>query len=219
MTDLMNNKEEGERLVLNIIQEYLGKNRFFELEKIIPIIVSRFGKKKININTTGIIAILESFLKNHIIVERSKLLRENILQNSTRKKIDDFIKNNSGVYFNLLVKKLNITPPVVEWHLNILLKFNLIKKKKIDNHKVYYNANFNPRDIKELYFLSKDKSRQIIDYFKKNNKHKITKSYLSNTLKIHYNIISKYIDNLEKIGVLKKEKMTNKSIYRLNEGY
>ena len=74
-------------------------------------------------------------------------------------------------------------------------------------------------DIKTCYNLAKTKSQQIIAYLKNESNNGITKTHLSNTLQTHYNIISKYVDNLEEIEILRSEKFPNKTLYFLNDNY
>jgi predicted transcriptional regulator len=80
---------------------------------------------KININNRGIEEHLKSLVDKNLIVEGSKLSGYNILNNSKRKKIHEYIANNPGTYFNKIVKDLLLSNHVVVWHLNMLLKFEL----------------------------------------------------------------------------------------------
>ena len=76
----------NEQTVLEIINEYLDKNRFFRVNDILPFISSRFAKSGININVNGIRTILKSLVEKNFIVDGSKLTRDEILFNFNRKK-------------------------------------------------------------------------------------------------------------------------------------
>ena len=130
----------SEQTVLNIINEYLDKNRFFSANDIIPFISSRLAKSGINLNINGIRTVLKSLVEKNVIVEGSKLTRDEILTNLNRNKIYEYIQKNPGINFNKIVSSLNLNIPVVEWHLNILIKFNFIIKEKIDNLDVYFDS-------------------------------------------------------------------------------
>ena len=95
----------NEQTVLNIINEYLDKNRFFSANDIVPFISSRFAKSDINININGIRTILKSLVEKNFIVEGSKLTRNEILTNINRKKIYEYIQKNPGSHFNKIVSK------------------------------------------------------------------------------------------------------------------
>ena len=104
---------EQEKLVLNVVQEYLNKNRYFNMNEIIPFIISRFRNASININISGIEDILRSLVKKNLIVEGSKLSINDVLKNQKRKNIYEYIQENPGIYFNRIVKELNMSNHVV----------------------------------------------------------------------------------------------------------
>ena len=207
-----------ESLVFSVVQEYLNKNRYFDVNEILPFIVSRFRMSSININMKGIEEILKSLVKKKIIVEGSKLSIDEILKNEKRKKIYDFILDNPGTYFYKIVTKLGISNHVVVWHLKMLLKFNFIKVEKFENHNVYFDAQFNVKNSKFAYITSKEKGKKIIDYLREND-FGTSKSQLSNALNMHPNTISKYLKMLEQFKIIIKKKVSKRVIYFLNEAY
>ncbi|MFX1346318.1 MAG: hypothetical protein ACFFBC_09170 [Promethearchaeota archaeon] len=204
-----------ERIVLNVILEYLNKNRQFNMEKILPFIIARFRASKININKNGIEIILKSLLNKKMIYEGSKLNQEEILNNLNRKMIYNHISNNPGIYFYKIVKNLGLSNHVVIWHLNFLIKFNYIRKEIINNQKVYFTPNVKLKEVEKRYFSSRKRSQKILDYLKFNNQG-VTKNQLSIELKIHSNTLSKYLESLEKLNLIVKEKMLKKTLYFLN---
>ena len=209
---------ENEKLVLDVIQDYLDKNRYFNSEKIIPFISSRFAKTDININDDGIKAVLKSLVKKNLIVERSKLTKDDILINSNRKDIYVHIKKNPGIYFNKIVNKLGLTIPVVEWHLDILLKFNFIRKEKIDNFDAYFEISMDDKNLQLIHLISRDKCKEIIEFFANNNEG-YTKNQVYTELGMHPNTIKKYIDKFYEFDLLYKKVSRNKNLYFLNEDY
>ena len=94
-----------EKIVLTVVQEYLDKNRQFNMEKILPFIVSRFRLAKINISKNGIEEILRSLIKKNLLVEGSKLSHDDILLNLKRLQIYNFILKNPGAYFNRILRE------------------------------------------------------------------------------------------------------------------
>lgn len=207
---------EQEEIVLNVVREYLNKNRYFNIEKVLPFIQSRFRRASININTNGIETLLKSLVKKNLIVEGSKLTSEEILHNIKRTRIYNFIVKNPGTYFNKIVSGLNISNHIVVWHLNMLVKFNYIKKEKLENHDVYFDSETNFEEVKVNYYLSNKKCKKLIDYLKINNSG-VNKTQLSANLGMHINTVQKYLTILEEIGVISKKSHSNNILYFLNQ--
>lgn len=205
----------NEQSVLEIINEYLNKNRFFSVNDILPFISSRFAKSGINININGIRTILKSLIEKNFIVEGSKLTRNEILSNFNRKKIYEYIQKNPGAHFYNIVSNLDLNIPVVEWHLNILIKFMYISKEKIENRGVYFDVTVKSEDRMIIYLISKDKCKQIIDFLKENQEG-ITKSQISEQLNMHSTTVTKYTDKLHENRILTKKSLPNKTLYFLN---
>lgn len=204
-----------EQLVLDLVQEYIEEHQFFNASAIIPFISSRFAKTSINISIHGIKSILQSLVKKNLVIDGSRLTREHVLLNENRKKIYDYILNNPGDYFYRIVKKTNLNIPVVEWHMNILLKFNFITKRSIKNQEVYFESG-NELELDEtIHFIKKDKSKKIIKYFLHDNDG-ITKTRISKELNMHYNTINKYFEKLERMSILNKKKLPKMTIFFLN---
>lgn len=211
-------ESEQEKLILNVVEEYLNKNRYFDMSEILPFIISRFRMSSVDINIRRIGEILRTLVKKKYIVEGSKLINSDILKNLKRKQIFDYILENPGIYFNRLLKELRMTNHVVVWHLNVLVKFNFIKKEKFDNHDIYFDSKFDVKKSKFTYITSKDKSKKIINYLKKND-FGLTKTQLSKNLKMHPNTISKYLKLFEQFNIVVKKKASKRNIYFLNDVY
>ncbi len=213
MADFIANNEQ---VVLETINEYLDKNRYFSLNDILPFISSRFAKSGINVNIDGIKTILKSLIEKNIIVEGSKLTKTDILLNSNRNKIYNYIYKNPGVHFNKIVSTLNLNIPVVEWHLNMLIKFVFITKEKIDNLDTYFDINIKSEDRMLIYLISSNKYKQIIEYIKENQEG-ISKHQISEQLNMHSTTVNKYTDRLLEYGILTKKALPNKTLFFLNQ--
>jgi predicted transcriptional regulator len=201
--------------VLELVYEYLDRNRVLTREKITSFVNARISKNGENINSNGIRVILNSLLKKNLIVEGSKLTKENILLNSNRKRIYDYIKENPGVYLNRLAKELNFSVYLVNWHLNMLLKFNIIRRQTINNCIAYYDSNLEPKTDVILHLISRKSCRKIVDFLEKNRKG-CSKYQISKDLNMHYNTIAKYLDILDDFGLVVRSYPNKKMIYSLN---
>ena len=210
-TELLN----YENVVLKIIQEYLNKNRFFTIEKIIPHINVRLKEFSINLNYVGIREILKSLIKKKQILERSKLTKEEILDNENRERIFQFIHENPGVYFNTIAEELNLSNYILAWHLKILSKFNYIRSKQIDNHEVFFDVHIPSDNDYVLYFISKKKVKNIIEYLEKNQEG-YSKTQISKNIGMHSTTVNKYLEKLENFGLVSKKSFSSKTLYFLN---
>ena len=198
------------------IQNYLNSNRPLKLEEGIPYLNSRFARSSVPLNRQGITEIVKSLVQRNVIVEGSKLTREEILLNAKRSQIYNYIVENPGVYYYNIMKKLNMSSHVVIWHLNILVEFNYIGKTTIDNHDLYFEINEDLDKVKVSYYLTNEKCRLIIEYLKSNALGH-SKTSISKNLSMHPNTVKKYINVLEDFGIVSKTELSNKSVYLLNK--
>ncbi|MFX0030874.1 MAG: hypothetical protein ACFE8B_16795 [Candidatus Hermodarchaeota archaeon] len=207
---------ENEKLVLQIIRDYLNKNRILDPESIIPFIQSRLREASLYLNYYAIELILKSLLKKKLIVRASKLTHDDILTNEKRKRIFNYIIENPGTHFNRIISELKISNHVLVWHLNILLKFDFIKKEIIDDHDTYTAPDIDIRTTELSYYISKKNSQKIISYLKKNDIG-VSKTKLSVDLQMHINTINKYLNILEDYKIVLKERHSKKQLYFLND--
>ena len=215
---MIDNLLKHEQIVLSIVQEYLNKNRCFTIDDIVPYINFRIKKFSENIDQAGIKEILKSLVKKKQILEGSKLVKEDVLNNDNRRKIFNFICKNPGVYFNRIAEELDLSNYILAWHIKMLLKFNYIRSKVIEKHEVFFNADFQVDSEKEqvLFFISKQKVRKIIDYLNYNPEG-CSKTRISKELGMHSTTIDRYMNKLEKYGILQKKRLSNKTLYFIND--
>ncbi len=209
---------EQERVVLDIVQDYLSKNRQFDIDDIVPYISYYLRRTPNNLNYEGIKSVLKSLVKKNYLIEGSKLTHDDILKNDKRNKIYNLILENPGIYFTKIVNDLGFSNHVVVWHLSILIKFNFINKRIFDKHEIFYDISVNPKDAKLNFYLSLEKSKLILRYLRNNNTG-ITKTKLSKVLKMHISTISKYLGILQKYKLIFEEKIDNRVLFFLEEEF
>ncbi len=211
----LNNLSDREIIVFNIIQDYLSKNRTLEKEKIVPLIKSRCSKNSDGLNHNGIEAAVDQLLKKNLIVNRSKFTIETILENPNRLAVYKTIIDNPGIHFMRLVTSLGMSIYLVKWHITMLLKFKLVKKRKFENREIYFDYTLNPNQVDYLHFITLDKTQKILRYLKLHldgcSKYNLTKN-----LHIHPNTLNKYLGKLERLNYVFSRKLPNKTLYLLN---
>ena len=204
-----------ENKILDLIQEYLDYNRVFNKEKVALFIKSR-NRVNGNLNYNGITTVIDSLIKKNIIVEGSKLTRKTVLLNINRKQIYHLIKENPGIYKNSLTKKLKVCPFVTKWHLSMLLTFRLIREVNINGHIGYFDTFLSTEKDIIFYTISKEKCSRIVEFLKLNSTG-CTKSQISKALHMHYNTVTKYLDEIDKFNLLVKKNVNRKEFLHLNE--
>ena len=209
------NLTKVERKIFEIVQDFLNSNRVFNNEMAALYVKSRY-KINGNLNYNGIRIVIDSLIKKNIIVEGSKFTRKSVLLNSNRNQIFNLIKQNPGVYKNIISKKLKITPYVVNWHLSMLKKFHLIREQNFGNQISYFVFSMSSKNDLIFHTISKDKCRRIIEFLKKNEKG-CSKYQIVKVLRMHYNTITKYLNKLEKFNLLIRRKGLNKDYLFLND--
>ncbi len=207
---------EHEPLVIDLIQEYLDQNRYFNKQKIVSYLSYRLKESSVDISREGIRYILKTLAEKKYIMEGSKLIREEVLSNENREQIYRYIKSHPGTNFNGIYKSLDLNIPVVEWHLSVLIKFGCVIKMKFGNQDAYFHVSVKPKNYAFYHILSKKKSRKVIEYLMKNNDGS-TKNQIANALNMHPNTLKKILEKLINYSLLNVNKVSNKTLYFLNE--
>lgn len=87
------------------------------------------------------------------------------LKLDTRKRIFDLIESSPGIHFREISRRLDIPMGVVEYHINYMLKREMIIARREGRYKRYYTeGKVGSRDKKVLAFLRKDVPRSILMY-------------------------------------------------------
>ncbi len=205
-----------EGIILDLIKDYLSKNRFLEINKVVSYLNTRLPNSKASLNRNGIESVINKLIKKSIIVDGSKLTRFELLDNSNRLMMYNLIIENPGIHFMNIVNILGMSIFLVKWHINMLLKFNLIKNSKVENREIYFDSKLSEKIAKRSHFLNRERSQRIIHYLK-NKPDGCPKYRISKELKLHPVTTTKYIQKLEEFDVVLSKKLSNKTLYSLNK--
>jgi predicted transcriptional regulator len=209
----MSSLEDLESVVLRLVKEYLTKKTFFSINDIIEFVNNRVRLNP-NINRNKIELILKSLIKKRVIIPGTRLMKNNIIENPIRNEIYNYIHNKPS-NVNEIMRALKIGSNQALWHLSCLEKFQFIRSKKINNHRVFFEFNSNPNFDKFHYYLNKDLVQNIIDFMKEENKPlKITE--IANGLKKNHSTIKKYLDILKNLKLIKIEKINGRNGFVLD---
>jgi predicted transcriptional regulator len=209
----MSSLEEAKSIVLELVEEYLTKKTFFSIRDIISYINNRVRYNP-NINENRIELILKDLIKKRVIIPGTRLMKNNIIEHPKRNEIFNFIKKKPS-NINEIMNALNLGSNQVLWHLSCLEKFKFIRSKQINNHKMFFKFDSNPKLDLFYYYLNKEIVQKIIDLMKNKNKaFKITE--IATKLKKNHSTVKKYLKILNNLKLIIIEKQNKRTTYKLN---
>ncbi|MFX1411870.1 MAG: hypothetical protein ACFFA6_16105 [Promethearchaeota archaeon] len=209
----MSSLKNTESVILELVREYLTKKTFFSIKEIIPYVNNRLRYNP-NINENRIELILKDLIKKRILIPGTRLMKNNIVDHPKRNEIFNYIKKNPS-NVNEIMKALNIGSNHALWHLSCLEKFQFIRSKKINNHRIFFKFSSNPEHDELYFYLKKEIVQNIINFMKKENKAlKITE--IATSLKKNHNTIKKYLDVLKSLKLINIEKDKNRILFKLD---
>lgn len=209
----MNSLDNAESIVLELVKEYLMKKSFFSLRDILPFISNRVRYNP-NINENRIELILKDLIKRRVIIPGTRLMKNNIIEHPKRNEIFNYIKKNPS-NINEIMKALHIGSNQVLWHLSCLEKFQFVRSKQLNNHRIFFKFDSNPKFDELYYYLKKEIVQEIIDFMKQENKGlKITE--IASGLKKNHNTIKKYLDILNQLKLVNIEKDNKRNLFKFN---
>jgi len=209
----MSSLKDLESVVFRLVKEYLTKKTFFSINEIIEFVNNRVRLNP-DINRNKIELIIKSLIKKRIIIPGTRLMKNNIIENPKRNEIFNYI-NKKPSNINEIMRTLNIGSNQALWHLSCLEKFQFVRSKKMNNHRIFFKFDSNPELDKFHYYLNKILVQNIIYFMEKENKPlKITE--IANGMKKNHSTIRKYLDILINLKLIKIEKVNGRSLFRLD---
>jgi DNA-binding MarR family transcriptional regulator len=129
-----------------------------------------------------------------------KVERENVFRNVLRRVIHKTIKENPGIHFREIMRKLSLKPGTLSYHLNILEKKSYVKSVQKGIYRCFYLANIKS-DFKIV--LSTLQQNILLTI---NDNPGITLTELSDTIGKNKMALNYHTHKLEDCGMIKKEK-------------
>ena len=194
--------------VIEIAKEVINNNNVLDTE-----LLYNLAKRRLKFPRKGLLSIIQLLINKKVLVEGSKYTKDDILNNRYRFNLYSFLTSYLGAHFSTIRKQI-ITDNSATlgssgqliWHLEMLIKFNYIKKIKIKNYTVFLPYEIDD-EIGLLHFVLHNeiylKIIQLLisnDKLKKSEVHKLinekreTIYYRINNL-IEFNIIKLSGDN------------------------
>jgi predicted transcriptional regulator len=209
----MSSSDNLDSIVLGLVEEYLTKKTFFSINDIIEFISNRVRLNP-NLNRNKIELIIKSFIKKKTIIPGTRLMKNNIIENPKRNEIYNFIKKTPS-NVNDIMKSLKIGSNQALWHLSCLEKFEFVRSEKLNNHRIFFKFDSDPKLDKFYFYLNKEIIQNIVEFMSKENKPlKITE--IANGMRKNHTTIKKYINILKDLKIVETEKEKNRILYKMD---
>lgn len=125
-----------------------------------------------------------------------------------RRKIYDLVRNNPGCHFREIERKINMPYGTLKYHLNFLVKKELLVEKKDSNNLRYFSKEFNSNDYDLLSLLRQGSLRKIL-VFLATSKQCTNKDLVSFT-NLSPSTISWHLNKLLRKKVVEKDNSENR---------
>ena len=124
-----------------------------------------------------------------------RLSKEEVFSNENRQDIIKIILNNPGIHYNLILKESGLPSGQLQWHLNILTQYGVIKREKVGRYLVFNPViNDGISDKTENIFIRSPTTMKIYNIIKKEPG--ICSSTIAKMLKLQRNSVKYHIDKL-----------------------
>ncbi|TFF93636.1 MAG: hypothetical protein EU544_05595 [Promethearchaeota archaeon] len=183
--------------VLEIAEELVDNNQVIQID-----LLYKLAKRRLKIESKGLYSIINKLIQRKIIVEGTKLLRHEVLNNSYREEIFQYVKNYPGVHFSIIKEKVMADGSTGQfvWHIEVLLKFEFIKKLEIKNYSLFLPYEMD-EELGTYYFLLRDRlNRRIVKHIKNGEAYKQSDIY--NSLDDSKGTVIYHIQTLEEYGIV-----------------
>ena len=139
------------------------------------------------------------------------------LEQNSRSNIYNVIKENQGIHLREICRKLDKKMGVIQYHIHVLEKANLIDSMKEGRYRRFFIHNENGVDTKiVMCFLQRESSRKILEYLLFNEE-KTSHGELADFLGISSQAITWHMKKLDEKGVVSFEKCGKQKYYFLTE--
>jgi len=149
-----------------------------------------------------------------------RLSLDDVLENENRNKIIDLILNEPGIHFNELLRKTGLAAGNLGWHLDILITYKVIGKKRIGHFVAYFPYyQKNPISNVDLKLRKSKLTLEILEMIEK--KPGIWNNLITKEFKVDHKTIQYHLDKLIDLGLIifRKEGRKKKIYPNLESDY
>jgi DNA-binding transcriptional ArsR family regulator len=149
-----------------------------------------------------------------------RLSLDEVLENENRNKIIDLILNEPGIHFNELLRRTGLAAGNLVWHLDILLTYKVIGKKRIGNFIAYFPFyQKNPISNVDLKLQKSKLTLEILEMIEQ--KPGIWNNLITKKFKVDHKTIQYHVKKLIELNLIniRKEGRKNKLYPNLESDY
>ena len=202
-------------ILIQLIDLYEYEEPTFKVkEDIDSIIISLLITAILLISTLTILTLKEyrSYITRRSYIQRGKsyLTLTDIFENENRVNIINQILRNPGIHHNELLRNCDLQKGQLQWHLDVLLKYNVIKKEKYGQYTIYFplTTSFDANEYLENLIAKSKTTSEILNIIKENPG--IISSEISRILSLSRNTVKYHIDKLSEEKLVKLTKKGRK---------
>ncbi len=142
-----------------------------------------------------------------------RLTLDEVLENENRGKIIDLVLEEPGIHFNDLLRKTEIAAGNLVWHLDILITYKVIGKKRVGNFLAYFPFyQKNPISNLDLKLKKSKLTLQILETIE--NEPGVWNNLITKKFEVDHKTILYHVKKLVDLGlVYKKKDGRKKKIY------
>ena len=133
---------------------------------------------------------------------RSYLSLSDVFENENRLNILKQILNNPGIHQNELLRKCDLQKGQLRWHLDVLLKYHIIKKENLGQYTIYFPITSSIESIEQFKNqpVKSETTKQIFELIQKNPG--ISSSEISQKINLARNTVKYHVDKLSKNNLI-----------------
>ena len=120
--------DKVDQKVLAIVDRLTKKNQLIQIKELLE-----NAKRELNFPKIDIEKSIWKLISLKYIVDGAKLTKDTVLENQNRQEILKLIFDTPGVHIRDVRAKMNMGSYLTSWHLKMLDKFGLIRKKPYKN--------------------------------------------------------------------------------------
>ncbi|MFX1600070.1 MAG: hypothetical protein ACFFB6_05685 [Promethearchaeota archaeon] len=144
-----------------------------------------------------------------------RLSLDEVLENENRNNIIDLILNEPGIHFNELLRKTGLAAGNLVWHLDILLTYKVIGKKRIGNFIAYFPYyQKNPISNVDLKLQKSKLTLEILEMIEQ--KPGVWNNLITKEFKVDHKTIQYHLNKLIDLDLIKFKKEGRKKKIYLN---
>ncbi|MFX1419198.1 MAG: winged helix-turn-helix transcriptional regulator [Promethearchaeota archaeon] len=133
---------------------------------------------------------------------KSYLTIKDIFENENRLNILKHILNNPGIHQNELLRKCDLQKGQLQWHLDVLIKYRIIKEEKYGQYNIYFPITTSIESIEDFKNLpaKSETTSKILEMIQKNPG--ISSSEISKKINLARNTVKYHIDKLSENNLI-----------------